>query len=793
MFKENIKIAIRNITKDKLYFSINTLGLALGIVCSLFILIYVQDELRYDKHFKNSDNIYRLTQNFLYDQSHFARCAPAFAPLLHEYFPEIKEIVRLNQQTKVISIENKKFKEDNFFFADTSFFSVFDFKFIEGNSENALKQPNSLILTKHIAEKYFGKKDPLNETILILNQDGNQLFKVTGIIEDSKRNSHFHVDILASFNSQNSDFSSAFVQMANFYTYLTLPVNYDYKSLEAKFPEFLRSKLDKEAPTYVSLILQPLKNIHLKSSLQREIEKNGDIKVVFIFSIIAIFILIIASINYINLSIARSSKRANEISLRKIFGANKVSIIKQYFIEFILFCITVLVLSIIILTILYIPYKNLINKDIVLFSIDNAYIFLELIGLIILVGFISGIYPAIILSSFKPLLLLEGVFKMNSRSNFRKILIVFQFTITSLLIICSMVIFSQIKYMGNKDIGFNKENIIVIQDVEIGDRFNTLRKELLNEVDIIDVTAVMRPPSVKILDANSVNVEGFQFNTEKGASMILNLLPVQTNFIDFMQMKMIAGRNFSKDYSSDTSAYIINETSLKKIGWKSAEVAIGKQFSVNNLHDGTIIGVVKDFNYSSLREKIDPLVLFIKKDWLFTILIKTKPDKTFKSIPYVKGILEKIYPDKVLEYTTLTSLFDDLYVSEKKQLDIVAIFSVLAIIISCLGLFGLLSFIIEQKTKDVAIRKVHGASEISIEMLFLKDFAKLIIIGNILAFLLAYDLINSWFQNFAYHTNFNYWILFFSFFITLIITFFTVSSFTIRAAKANPLIALKSE
>ncbi|TAL80554.1 MAG: hypothetical protein EPN88_01100 [Bacteroidetes bacterium] len=297
MFKENIKIAIRNITKDKLYFSINTLGLALGIVYSLFILIYVQDELSFDRHFKNSDNIYRLTQNFLYDQSHFARCAPAFAPLLHEYFPEIKEIVRLNQQTKVISIENKKFKEDNFFFADTSFFSVFDFKFIEGNSEKALKQPNSLILTKHIAEKYFGKKDPLNETILILNQDGNQLFKVTGIIEDSKRNSHFHVDILASFNSQNSDFSSAFVQMANFYTYLTLPDNFDYRSLETKLPEFLRSKLDKEAPTYVSLILQPLKNIHLKSSLQREIEKNGDIKVVFIFSIIAIFILIIASIN----------------------------------------------------------------------------------------------------------------------------------------------------------------------------------------------------------------------------------------------------------------------------------------------------------------------------------------------------------------------------------------------------------------------------------------------------------------------------------------------------------------
>ena len=380
MFKKNIKFAIRDIIRDKLSFLINVSGLAIGIVSSLLISIYIQDELSFDRHFKNKDNIYRLTQNFLYDHHHFARCAPAFAPLLHESFPEVKEIVRLNQQSKIVSIGNQKFREDNFFYADSSFFSVFDFKFKKGNSKTALNEPNSLVLTEHIAEKYFGKNDPLNESILILNKDGSQLFKVTGIIEDSKRNSHFHVDILASFNSQNEDFSGAFVQMANFYTYLTLPDNYDYKSLEKKFPDFLKLKVDKDAPSYISLILQPLKIIHLRSSLQREIEKNGDIKVVFIFSIITIFILLIASINYINLSIARSSKRANEISLRKIVGADKGSIIKQYISEFILFSIIVSVLSIIKLRILYIHYTRLINKDIVLLSSENEYIFLELIG-----------------------------------------------------------------------------------------------------------------------------------------------------------------------------------------------------------------------------------------------------------------------------------------------------------------------------------------------------------------------------------------------------------------------------
>lgn len=793
MLKDNLKIAIRIIIKDKLHFFINILGLSIGIVFSLFLLIYIQDELSFDKHFKNYKNIYRVNQKFLSNETHFARCAPAFAPLFSENFPDIQDIVRLNKQTEVLSIQNQKYEEQNFFFADSNFFKVFDFEFIKGDPENALKEPNSIVLTEHIAEKYFGSKDPLNESIFILNSTGGQIYKVAGVIENSKRNTHFQVDILASFSSQKQDFSRSWFQMANFYTYLTLPNNYDYKLIEDKIPDLLKTRINKDAPTWMAFNFQPLKDIHLKSKLQREIEKNGDIKLIFIFIFIAISILLIASINYINLSIAKSSKRANEIGLRKIVGANNGSIIKQYFSESVFFCFFVFVLSLVLLIVLFPLFKDLVNKDITLLTLDNIYILIELIGLILLIGLIAGLYPAFVLSSFKPLHFLKGNNLLNSNSKLRRVLIIFQFTISSILIACSIIIFNQINYMENTNIGFNKNNILAIKNVEIGDHFNYLKNEFLNLKDIFDVTAVMSPPSVKILDEGSLFVEGFPYSKEAGNEMVIKILPVQMNFIDFMKMELIAGRNFSEDFGTDSSAYIINESAMRKIGWKTANDAIGKRFQINGLRNGSLIGVVKDFNYSSLHEKIDPMVLFLQKEWLFTVLIKTKTDNTNELIPILRRTIDNIYPNKISEIITLDSLFDDLYSSEKKQLYIVEIFSILAIITSCMGLLGLLMFIIEQKKKEVGIRKVNGASSFRIVFLFLKDFTKLIIIGNLIAIVLVYHFMNKWLQNFAYHTIIEYWIFIVTFLITIIITYLIVSIFTIKAARANPIKVLKCE
>ena len=793
MLKENIKLAFRNLIKDKLYFTINILGLAIGIVFSLFITIYVQDELSFDRHYKNSDNIYRLTQKYLDDGTHFARCAPAYAPLLKDYFPEIKHIVRLNHQANVINIENRKYNEKNFFFADSNFFNVFSFKFKIGNPENSINEPFSVVLSERTAKKYFGNKNPLNESIQIVGSEGNKLYKVTGVIEDFKRNSHFHADIIASFSSQETDFSSRWYQMGNFYTYLTLPDKYDYSSLEEKIPDFLRAKMAEEAPNWISMHLQPLKSIHLKSKLQREIEKNGDIKVVYIFIVISIFVLLIASINYINLSIARSSKRADEIGLRKILGANKKTIIKQFFGESFLICLMVLIISVILIGLLFTPFNDIIDKKLELFSIANISIFIELIVLIIFVGFVAGIYPAIVLSSFKPLSILKRMHPLMKGTTFRKALIIFQFAISSLLIICSMIVFSQIRFMEQKDLGFSKENTVVIKDIELGDRYNTLKNELLTESSNVDVTAVMSPPSVKILDMGKVYVEGFQFNTEQGSSLIMSLLPVQMNFPEFLDMEFLAGRSFSEEFRSDSVAYIINEIALRKIGWANANEAIGKQFMVNNLPIGLIIGVVKDFNYSSLQDQADPFVLFYKKDWLFTVLIRTKTDQTSESISHVKETLDEIYPNKLFEITTLDDLFQELYTSEKKQMKILIVFSILAVLISCMGLFGLLSFIIEQKTKEIGIRKVNGASVIDIVLLFFREFTILIFIGNVISILIGYYIMKSWLQNFAYHTDIKIWIFAFALFVTIIITYLTVSYFTIRAATANPIKAIKYE
>ncbi len=795
MFKNYLKIAIRRLVKEKLYFVINVSSLGIGIATSLLLLFYIQNELNYDRHFKEADRICRINQKFKNSNNHLARCSPAFAKNLENEFPEIDNVVRIKQNKISVLIDDRKFKEDKLFYVDSSFFKIFSYNLKQGNLKTALKEPYSVVITEDIAKKYFGDKNPLDQSIILSDDAGSkEIYRITGVMPKIKRNSHFNFDILASFSSLNKDSSQSFNDVGGF-TYIKLNKNQDHQKLEERMPYFLTKYYGEDITSVFKLCVQPILDIHLRSNLQGELEKNGSIKMVTMFGIIAFLILFIASVNFINLTTARSALRAKEIGVRKVLGAYRSNINKQFFGETVVLNIIVLIITLILLCIFIKPFNEMVDMDLKLFSFDYGYIYIELILLIIITGIISGIYPALVLSSYKPVETLKGVQSGKKGSLLRKILIVFQYTISSSLIIGLLVISEQMKYIEKKDIGITTDNIISTLEYDYGTidkKYKVFKNELIHSSTIVDVTSVMSPPSNKILDRGLVDVAGFDYNTKNGPRLEAVILPVQNNFPDFMSMEFIAGKTFNDIEYKDTISYIINESLMKQIGWNDPSEAIGKLVAVNNLGVGRVLGVVKDFNFSSLHDKVDPVVLFVKQDWLFTILVKYR-NNLESSIAQLKTAWEKIYPDVTLEYNTVKSLYENLYKQERNQFKAISYFSMLAIIISCLGLFGLLSFIVQQKYKEIGIRKVQGASVLSIIILFYKNFLQLAIIGNLIAFPIGYYVMNKWLNDFAYHIEIKFWIFILGFIITVIITAITIGYHTFKAATVNPVESLKYE
>ena len=809
MIKNYLKIAYRNLVKYKFISFINIFGLTVGLACCMLILTYILNELSYDKYQPNADRVYRVTRTFLNPQTKsvsltLSTISPPFAPLLKNDFGEIEDITRtLTNGTTPMKYEEKMFNEENVMFADDHFFNFFKANVVKGDPKRALTDPYTVMMTEEIAKKYFGNDEPMNKMIRI--NLGNYFdFKVTGVYKTFPSNTHFHPDIMLSFNTLNDTLIYGAENLRtnwsnnSFFTYIRLPNHYDPKKLEAQFPAFVDKHMGDEYTTIkpsqgTYLGLQKLTDIHLLSHTDYEAEENGDIKRVYIFSAIALFILLIACINYMNLSTSRSTLRAKEIGIRKVAGAERKEIVFQFLSESILVSYVSLILAIA-LTWLTLPWLNKISGQHLTIDILLKWqIIVPLLLIPFVVGIISGIYPALFMSSFQPIKVLKGFLKAGGGISFRKVLVTLQFAISIILIIATGIVFWQMRYMQNKILGFDKDHIITLPySPQLNDRYEAFRNELLTNSNIKNVGRSSRIPTGRLLDANGARMESA--DTLAPVNADIKFVSADYDFVSTYGIKVIAGRGFSRDYSLDTSAFLINEAAAKVLGFKNSEDAIGKNFGYGSRR-GKLIGVFNDFHFESLHQKITPLVLLVPRraGSYGRISIKISGSNIPAALDRIETTWKNFLPDTPYQYTFLDENFTRLYEAEQQQKTLLIIFASLAIFIACLGLFGLSAFAIMQRLKEIGIRKVLGADTSTIVALLSKDFLKLVAFAAIPAFVVSWYFMNKWLEDFAYRISMPWWMFLTAGILAAVIALITISFQAIKAALANPVKSLRTE
>jgi putative ABC transport system permease protein len=807
MIRNYFKIAFRNLLKHKFISAINLFGLTVGLACCLLILTYILNEISFDKYNDKADRIYRVTRSWFGPSGdvslNLGAVAPPFGPLLKNDFPDIEKVTRLLPDgTSTFKYEDKIFNENNGMYADENVFSFFNIKVLRGNPAKALSDPFSIMLTPDVAKKYFGNEDPINKVIRL---DKQFQFKVTGIFEKLPSNSHWHADHLLSFSTlkDTAIYGERNLQTNfgnnSFYTYLLLPENYNTKSMEAQFPAFIDKVMPmdnngkQKTSAGTALALQKLTDIHLNSHLDSELEQNGDMKRVYIFSVIALFILLIACINYMNLSTARSALRAREIGVRKVVGAQKRELIAQFLFESVLLTWVALILALVLARLAMPALDALSGQELSLSMLLKWQVLVPLTLVPFIVGILSGIYPALFMSSFKPIQVLKGLFKVGSANiSFRKVLVVTQFSISIILIISTAIVFKQLKYMQQKNLGYNKDYMITMRSNPLlNDSFESFRNDLLQNPAIKEAARSSRIPSGRLLDSRDASAA-------VGDSMMpvtttIKNLAVDADFIPAYGIKMAAGRNFSRAYTNDTGSFILNEASLASLGIKNPHDIIGRPFRYGNIN-GEVIGVMKDIHFESLHQKIVPLVLFHPAVPNYGRLsIKLTGQNISSSVAYIEQIWKKYLPEVPFQYTFLDENFGKLYEAELKQGTIFTVFAAIAIFIACLGLFGLSAFAITQRVKEIGIRKVLGASIGSIVALLSKDFLKLVLVAAIIAFPVAYYAMHQWLEDFAYRINIPWWVFIVAAILSAVIAFVTISFQATKAAISNPVKSLRSE
>lgn len=803
MLKIDLKMMTRNLLKYKMFTFLNLFGLIIGFTCSILILINVKYEKSYDRHFKNGENIYRVTGKSHNPEagysSHFARNFIAWIHTLPDEIPEIDKLVRFSRMRKVIQKDNIKFYEENFFHVDQNVFEVFGFTLTKGDPKTALKSPFSIVITEFTAKKYFHNEDPIGKKLNVLNTENNQTvaYSVTGIIEDIPKNSHIDIDFLASFRDPNN-------AQPWYYTYILLKPGTSPNEIEKKFPALIDKNIGPDASKRISFPLQKLTDIHLNSRLNRELKPNGNNLYVNILEIIAFLIICIAAINFINLSSARYTHRAKEIGVRKVLGAHRNQIAKYFLGESVLYSLTALIFSYFVITISFPLFKNLTDPNI---SLQNNWkLLLLFIPVSIVTGLLSGWYPALLLSSLQPVRTIRtnitGTLTGSKQFfSIRRILVILQFSISTALLVVVVFIFSQIRYIKNRDIGFKIDRIVTLDNIPdiVKRQYSVFKDELKKSPLISDVSAVMDVPSKEVLDAGAYSVEGLSIDPKNPD--FIYVLPVDENIIDLLKLNLMAGHSFLPGAFSDTTknTYILNESAVKSIGWQSPEEAIGKKFSLRlpvppfQPKHGEIIGVVKDFNYADLRKKIKPMVLFPSQRFIFCILIKYSSEDLNKIIAFIREKWNRLFPDYPFEYSYLENYFNNSYKGDKKQLEIFSTFSLMAILIACLGLIGLLTFMLEKRAKEISIRKVFGASIKSIIILVLREFLILIAIATITGWIFGYYASGKWLQNFVYHTNAGFDKLIVSSVLIFGIALLTVGYQSVKAAITNPIANIREE
>jgi putative ABC transport system permease protein len=800
MFKNYMKIAFRSLKKHKGYSFINISGLAIGMAVCMLIFMWILNELSYDKFHEKADRICRTTMDIEIGTTlHTPVSLTAAGPALVEDFPEVITAARVDRPRRVsIKYEDKAYQEADVGFAENTIFDIFTFPFISGDPKTALEAPNTVVITESMAKKYFGDLDPLGKILRFNNETD---FSVTGVVKDVPPNSHFRFNMLRSFQTLMASGSVRDDMWFDlrFFTYLLLDEHTSPERLEQKFPGFIDSHLGevlKSTGGSAQLFLQPLKKIHLYSDFERDISANSDITYVYLFSAIAIFVLLIAGINFINLSTARSATRAQEVGMRKTLGAVRSRLIGQFLGESMIHSFLAMGLAIV-LTKMSLPYFNsVIGSELTLNFFQSPWMLATFLGMASIVGLCAGSYPAFVLSSFPPVHVLKGLLKAGgSHSRFRKILVVFQFSISIALIAATIIVTNQIIFMKNKELGFNKEHVVIIPGMSESHRkaYRSIRSEMMNLSGVVDVGASDLVPSRGHLISTFLP-EGFADDQV----LSMDYMNVDAHYIPTMEIEIIEGRNFSEDFATDPDqSVLINQTAAKKIGWENP---VGKRFVFRQPPDSgrdtiyfSVIGVVKDFHLQSLRERIEPLIIFYDYDSLRTFSVRIAAD----NIPHTLGLIETKWkeqdPIRPFQFLFLDDSFDGLYRQEDRLKTITFYFSLLAVLIGCLGLFGMASFTAERRTKEIGIRKVLGASVPGIVRLLAKEFVLLVILANLIALPVAYFAMNRWLQGFAYKMNIHPIIFVLAAMISLSIALLTVSYQATRAALANPVDSLRYE
>ncbi len=795
MFRNYITVAVRNLLRHKAYSLINISGLAIGMACCILILLYVQDELSYDRYHENAGRIYRLAlEAQIPGKVLKAPVTPGpMGPAFANDYPEVISAVRFYRDpwhNPLVSHGDKRFYQERFFFADSNVFDMFTFPLIRGNPKTALREPNSIVITEEMAEKYFGNEDPMGKVLAVELRHMLADFRVTGILRRIPHNSHFRFDCLAPIANVSDLWRDIFDNWGNYLvcTYLLLRKDPRPALLEEQFPSFMNTHM-KDEQMSITLHLQPLTRIHLHSHLEYEIEPNSDIAYIYVFSAIAFFILVIACINFINLSTARSTNRAKEVGMRKAVGAHRLQLIRQFLGESVFLSLIALMLAIALVELALPALNALAGKELAMGYGGNLPVLLGLVGIALFVGIVSGTYPAFFLSAFQLADVLKGTLKAGSKNPLlRRVLVVLQFAISIILIIGTGVVYNQLDYIRDKRLGFHKEHVIVlpIRGQEVRQNYEAIRSKLLQDPDILGVAASSRVPG-GIIGKCSISPEGAQ------NEFVVPWLSVDHDFIETLGIELAAGRDFSKDFATDAAeAIMLNEAAVKRFGWESPHKAIGKKARFWG-KKRAVTGVVKDFHISSLHHSIEPLVLHVHPNDFLYISARIRSDHISDALDFLKHTWHEFAPNHPFEYFFLDDSFDKLYRAEHKLGRIFGSFSLLAISIACLGLFGLASFATEQRTKEIGIRKVLGASVSGIVLLLSKEFTKLVIVSNLIAWPIAYFAMKDWLENFAYHIHIGVGTFVLGGILALIIALLTVSFQAIKAALANPVDALRYE
>ena len=798
MLKNYLKIAFVNLRKHKAFSFVNIFGLAIGMTCCILIATYVFHELSYDKFHEKADRIYRLRSELKISGEHLdiPKSSPPMADYLVQNYPEVIDASRFRSLGRVsVRYRDNLNYEDHIFFADNSVFDIFTFPLVKGDPQAALNTAHSVVISEDMAKKYFGAEDPIDKVLNINNQSD---FTVTGVMKNVPHNSHFNFNMFCSFKTyaQNNKRDMQSWLSINNYTYILLEKGADYKQMEQKLPEMIEKRAGamlRLAKAEMILSLQPLTTIHLRSDLMQEISGNSNIVYVYIFSAIALFILVIACINFMNLSTARSANRAKEVGLRKVLGADRGKIIRQFLSESILNSIVACILALLLVDLTLPLFRSISGFDLRIDYAENYWLIPSLVGLALFVGLIAGSYPAFFLSAFQPTRVLKGELKSGRAGTlFRSALVIVQFTISIALIVGTIVVFNQLNYMKNKKLGFQKEQVVIIpiSDDSTLDSLRPVKQELENHTGIIGVAASSHVPG-QMTYVNPFIPEGFTLDHMQ----YMGELYIDHEFIPTMGIEIVAGRNFSEEFTTDTlESVIINETAVKKFGWeKPVGKTIGDVSVSQKIKKYTVVGVVKDFHIESLRKKISPLFIGCTSHIFNSLSVRIKTENIPATLSFLESKMRQIDPFRPFDYAFLDDSFDSQYRSEERLSRVFSYFAILAVFIACLGLFGLASFTAEQRTKEIGIRKILGASVSGVALLLSKEFTKWVLIANAIAWPIAYFASRLWLQGFAYRTNLTLTTFIVSMAISFFIALLTVSYQAMRTAIANPVDSLRYE